>query len=466
MTGDRISVGQESTTTRGSGRSSDSSREDQIRKLHDEELSDLIDKLSDQEKRLQVRDSTIKGWNEYLDEKYKLSQAFKLAESKIKDGPKNITNEAKARIDALDRTERELRFATSESFRRMFEFRRKDLLTRHAELEALTPLELPELWKQEWNPATFPRIDGSTSTQPLAMLVACRAMQQKHKWSTKNPITQRYHFDEWTTFQIQSYNREPTDFESWFALYYMESVPAIERDSRLADFINFSLVKNTSTHQSYVNVVDGISELAIIARPPINSEIEYALSKNVQIEVSPCAKDALVFLVNGTNELDSLTVEQARSIYTNKITNWKEIGGTDSSILPFRRPLDSGSEPWMHSLVMQGQAMSPAVTDDLLQQEMSHVFLSIGQKANSMGYSIWYYEKFMTVSSGTKVLKINGIEPTAETLRDGSYPLIGEVVVVMRSDAPADSPTRRLRDWLLSPEGQKVVTQSGYVPIK
>jgi phosphate transport system substrate-binding protein len=243
-------------------------------------------------------------------------------------------------------------------------------------------------------------------------------------------------------------------------------VPATDRDSRFADFLNYSLVKNSSTHQAYLDVIDGLSDLAIIARPPINSEIEYALSKNVQLDVSPCAKDALVLLVNGTNELETLTVEQARSIYTNKITNWKEVGGTDSSILPFRRPLDSGSEPWMHSLVMQGQAMSPTVSDDLVQQEMSHVFLSISEKANSMGYSIWYYEKFMTVSSGTKVLKVNGIEPTAESLRDGSYPLIGEVVVVMRSDAPADSPTRRLRDWLLSSEGQKVVNQSGYVPIK
>jgi phosphate transport system substrate-binding protein len=445
----------------------DSSKHDQIRKLNDEELKKLLDKLEDEQKRLQLRDSTIKGWNDYLDEKYKLSQAIQLAESNFRDGPKNVTNEAKARIDALDRTERELRIATSESFRRMFEFRRKDLSKRHNDLLAIAPSESPDLWRQEWNPATFPRIDGSTSTQPLAMLIACRAMQQKHEWFESNPITQRNRLTNgWDFAQLNFQDSETSDFEAWMAESFLRSVPVNELDSRFADFINYSLVRNSSTHQSYLNIINGKSDLAIIARPPVNSEIEYALCKNIKLDVIPCAKDALVFLVNVKNNLDTLTVEQARSIYKNKSPNWKEVGGMDDSIVALRRPLDSGSEPWMHSLVMQGEAMSPTVSDRFVERLMSDVFLTVSQEKNAIAYSIWYYEKFMTVSSGTKVLKINGIEPTAESLRDGSYPLIGEVVVVMRSDAPADSPTRRLRDWLLSPEGQKVVTQSGYVPIK
>ncbi len=229
MPDNQISIGQESTTTRGSGKAAEISREDQIRKLSDEELNSLIDQLSEGEKRLQVRDSTINGWNQYLDEKYKLSQSFMLAKSKFTEGPKNITDEAKARISELDRVERDLKFATSESFRRMFEFRTKDLLTRLAELDTLAPKELPELWKQEWNPATFPRIDGSTSTQPLAMLVACRAMQQKHIWSSENPIIHRHQLEGWSTLQFDYYDREPRDLEAWFALHYLKAVSPKER---------------------------------------------------------------------------------------------------------------------------------------------------------------------------------------------------------------------------------------------
>ena len=71
----------------------------------------------------------------------------------------------------------------------------------------------------------------------------------------------------------------------------------------------------------------------------------------------------------------------------------------------------------------------------------------------------------MAGSPYTRTIAVDGVRPTAETIRSGAYPYVAVVVVGIRADAPADSPPRRLRDWLLSPEGQKIVAESGYVPL-
>jgi len=65
-----------------------------------------------------------------------------------------------------------------------------------------------------------------------------------------------------------------------------------------------------------------------------------------------------------------------------------------------------------------------------------------------------------------RLLAIDGVAPSAKTIAVGSYPLATDVYIVTRKDLPADHPAAKLRDWLLSAEGQRVVADSGYVPVK
>jgi ABC-type phosphate transport system substrate-binding protein len=65
-----------------------------------------------------------------------------------------------------------------------------------------------------------------------------------------------------------------------------------------------------------------------------------------------------------------------------------------------------------------------------------------------------------------KLLGVNGVLPTPETIANGSYPLATEVYVVIRADAAVEDPARLLRDWLLTEEGQAIVAKSGYIPLK
>ena len=85
---------------------------------------------------------------------------------------------------------------------------------------------------------------------------------------------------------------------------------------------------------------------------------------------------------------------------------------------------------------------------------------------DAMGYTVYYYATDMGMADGLKLLSIDGIAPTDETIRDGSYPIHAAYYAVMDAEAPADSPAGVLFDWLLSQEGQNLVAHEGYVSVK
>ena len=84
--------------------------------------------------------------------------------------------------------------------------------------------------------------------------------------------------------------------------------------------------------------------------------------------------------------------------------------------------------------------------------------------ANAIGYTVYYYAHDMQMADGLKLLKVDGVEPDAETIGSGEYPFLNPYYVAIAKDAAADSPARILYDWLLGPDGQKLARMEGYVP--
>ena len=97
---------------------------------------------------------------------------------------------------------------------------------------------------------------------------------------------------------------------------------------------------------------------------------------------------------------------------------------------------------------------------------MGGPFMMISQNHNTIAYSFYHYEHFMNCVLDTRVLAVNGVMPSSETIRSGKYPLCCDVYVVTRKDIAADSPAAKLRDWLLSDDGQNCIAESGYIPIR
>lgn len=122
--------------------------------------------------------------------------------------------------------------------------------------------------------------------------------------------------------------------------------PAGETREEVGDLVQFS-----KTTQAYRELMWGNADLLIVGEP--NEEIQAEMKEaGFQWEMSPFATDAFVFVVNEDNPVDSITVAQARDIYTGKITNWKELGGEDRAIVPFQRNAEAGSQALMEKLVM------------------------------------------------------------------------------------------------------------------
>lgn len=188
---------------------------------------------------------------------------------------------------------------------------------------------------------------------------------------------------------------------------------------------------------------------------------------NAQLEQKPIGRDALVFIVNENNPVKSLTRQQLKDIYAGKITNWKEVGGEDLAIVPFQRGEDSGSQTLFRKLLIQGGELMDPPTE-LAPAAMGELVDSIAaynNSANAIGFSVYYYVDQMYSQPGLRLLAVDGVTPSNDTIASESYPLCNEFYAVLHADAAADSPERQLYDWLDTTAGQDCIKKSGYVAV-
>lgn len=241
-----------------------------------------------------------------------------------------------------------------------------------------------------------------------------------------------------------------------------EAVAAVllgESRAEVKDLIAFS-----KTTESYHQLLGGYADLLLVAEAA--PEVAQAQAESgVKLLSRPVAAEALVFLVNEDNPVDSLKAQQVRDIYSGKITNWSEVGGEDRAITAFQRNENSGSQIIMEKEVM-GDTPMMAAPEGYVVGEMGTLMEAVrgyDGSPGAIGYSVYYYANDMNMADGLKLLQIDGVTPEATTIRAQEYPFRTHYYAVRREDAVADSPTSILFDWLLGEEGQKLVAHEGYV---
>jgi len=219
----------------------------------------------------------------------------------------------------------------------------------------------------------------------------------------------------------------------------------------------------SNTNPCYVNLAEGARDLCIAYEPA--QDTVKKLQEYEPLDMTPIGKDALVFIVNENNPVDELTSEQLVDIYTGKIRNWKEVGGDDIPIEAFTRPETSGSQTLMRSLLVGDAEMTDETYYHRVQSMEGMVDAIKSDYDNTkmaIGYSVYYYVDAMMGTSGLKFLKVDGVEPSNETIASGEYPLVNDFYVVTRKDSPESAV--QIRDWLVSEAGQEFVRECGYVP--
>jgi phosphate transport system substrate-binding protein len=169
----------------------------------------------------------------------------------------------------------------------------------------------------------------------------------------------------------------------------------------------------------------------------------------------------------------SLPLATIRDIYSGKIKTWKEAGVTMSDpqalIHPYQRERNSGSQEQIQTTVMNGTPMIDA--PDMIVLTMLGPFNAIGGSATTpgdtlgLGYTFYYYAGVMFANQQVKMIGLDGVVPSSATITSRAYPLTSDVYMVTRKGMPAGSTAIKLRDWLLTPDGQRVVKASGYVPL-
>jgi len=237
--------------------------------------------------------------------------------------------------------------------------------------------------------------------------------------------------------------------------------------------VNIDELDYTNTHPGYVRLINGEVDLIVVTEPS-EDELALAKSKGVELEIIPVVKEGFVFYVNEKNPIDNLSLEQIQKIYTGEITNWSQVGGNDEKIRAFQRNVNSGSQTGMLSLVMKGLDLMEPLTEDRIGSmiDIINIVSDYDNGLNSIGYSYYYYATTMyddinkEVADRIKLLGVNGVKPTYETIKDGTYPIQTNYYIVINKNEPENSNTRKLVDAMLSARGQAVAKEAGYVPVK
>jgi len=284
----------------------------------------------------------------------------------------------------------------------------------------------------------YPRIDGSTSTNPLNIIIAARLLNLGYYWTDGTGGRDVY-------FTNQS--ELPWSFRG--------------------------KLQCSQTHNAIINLMKNQTDLIIVARKISADEQHFADSVGVTLIQTPIALDALDFIVNTQNIVNSLTVSQIQNIYLGNITNWSEVGGANEAIIPFIRNANSGSQEMMTEFVMGGLGI-PDWTVSLSDAEehtlwsMIAVYEELVSHPNGICFTPHYYKEFMMRNIFTgdviKTIAVNGILANANSIKNETYPFVAPVYVMIRSDVDLSSMTYKLYEWLQIKSGKDVINESGYVP--
>jgi phosphate transport system substrate-binding protein len=208
-------------------------------------------------------------------------------------------------------------------------------------------------------------------------------------------------------------------------------------------------------------LINGTTDICNASRPMKQTEIEKLKARYNTLGVEiPCARDGITIFLNEANKVSDLTLKQLSDIYLGKTKNWKEVGGADAEIRLYGRENSSGTYVYFHDEVVKGDYASTVQS----LPGTAAVVNAVKKDVNGIGYGGAAYAVGVKHAKVKKDANSQAYDATAETIGKGEYPITRFLYMYLRNRPTGE--TKKYIDWILGPEGQSVVTEIGYFPVK
>ena len=196
-------------------------------------------------------------------------------------------------------------------------------------------------------------------------------------------------------------------------------------------------------------VLEGRCDIGLSSRNLKDSEKEQGMIGTV------LAYDGIAVIVNPENTVEDLTVGQIAAIYTGEITNWSEVGGIDAEIVLIGREAGSGTRGGFEEIVDVEDACQ-------YRQELTStgdVITAVSQNPGAIGYA-----SLASVKDTVKAIKVGGVAPSDETVKNETYAIQRPFVLVTKEGAPLSETAKAFFDFITSEAAREVITAAGVVP--
>ncbi|MGE5279880.1 MAG: phosphate ABC transporter substrate-binding protein [Deltaproteobacteria bacterium] len=218
----------------------------------------------------------------------------------------------------------------------------------------------------------------------------------------------------------------------------------------------------------FAALIGGTCDVAETSRTITAKETAMAEGKGFTPVELKVALDGVAIVVNPSNPVDGLTIDQLADIFTGRVTNWKEVGGKDMPIVILSREVNSGTHMYVKEHVIRKggkdnfDEFSPMA---LLMPSSQAIADEVAQNENAIGYyGIGYVTPAQKALAVAKSADSPYVKPDVADIMSGSYPISRPLL--MYTPGEPKGVVRAFLDFVLSPEGQKIVAELDFVPIK
>jgi phosphate transport system substrate-binding protein len=212
----------------------------------------------------------------------------------------------------------------------------------------------------------------------------------------------------------------------------------------------------------FAALINGTTDICNASRPIKDKEIAQIKEKfkTTPIEIKT-AIDGIALYLNEANGVNELTIAQIKDIYTGKITNWKDAGGQNAKIIVYGRENSSGTYEFFKEHVLLNNDFALEVQT---LPGTAAVVNAVGKDKNGIGYGGTAYSKGIKLAKVKKDAATEGALPTEESIKGGKYPVSRYLYLYVLKRPEGDM--KKFIDWVLSKEGQSIVAEVGYFPLK